>query len=426
MTAARHTETVVVGGGQAGLALSRHLRSRGRPHVVLERGRIGERWHSERWDSLTLLSPAWANVLPGQGAGHEPDAFTGRRAFVEGLDEYARSFRAPVVEGATVLAVEPHADGYEVRSDRGTWRSANVVLATGDSDVPLVPATAASVPAGVSSLHASRYRRPGGLSPGGVLVVGAGPTGQQLALELVRSGRSVTIAVGRHARLPRRYRGRDVWEWLEVLGDLDVTIDEVADPERARRTPSVALAGSQGGEDLDLGVLHGAGVDVRGRLTGFAGRHALFGTGLAHDVAEADGRMRRILSRIDERIEQDRLPFPPDDVSAVRLPVREPVLDLEDAGIGTVLWATGYRRSYPWLHVPALDPEGEVVQRHGVTAFPGLYTLGLRFQRLRRSHMIGGVGADAALVARCIAGGASVARRLAAGLLPPVGYPVRA
>jgi putative flavoprotein involved in K+ transport len=426
MSGVRQTETVVVGGGQAGLALSRHLRSRGRAHVVLERGRIGERWRSERWDSLTLLSPAWANVLPGQEPGDEPDAFTGRRAFVEGLDEYARSFDAPVVEDTTVLAVEPHAEGYAVHSDRGTWRADNVVLATGDCDVPLLPATAASVPPGLASLHASRYRRPDTLSPGGVLVVGAGPTGQQLALELARSGRSVTIAVGRHARLPRRYRGRDIWEWLDVLGDLDVTIDEVADPERARRTPSVVLAGSEGGEHLDLGVLQRAGVDVRGRLTGFAGRHALFGDGLARDVAEADTRMRRILSRIDERIEQDRLPFPTDDVAAVRLPVAQTVLDLEGAGIGTVLWATGYRRSYPWLHVPVLDPQGELIQRHGVTRSPGLYTLGLKFQRLRRSHMIGGVGADAALLARCIAGGASIARRLAAGLLPPAGYPVRA
>jgi putative flavoprotein involved in K+ transport len=414
MTQRHDTETVVVGAGQAGLALSRHLSRRGRPHVVLERGRIGERWRSERWDSLTLLTPAWANLLPGQELAGEKGAFAGRRELVDSLEEYAWSFLAPVVEGATVVAVRPEAGGYEVHTDRGRWSAANVVVATGDCDVPFLPSAAASAPADVLSLHATRYRSPAALPPGGVLVVGAGPTGQQLALELARSGRAVTIAVGRHARLPRRYRGRDIWEWLEELGDFDVTIDEVADPVRARRTPSVAVTGSYGGEELDLGVLHREGVDVRGRLRGFAGRHALFADGLDAEVARAEERMRRIVARIDEAVARAGHETPEEQVPEVRLPARPGVLDLGGAGIGTVLWATGYRRAYPWLEVPVLDADGEIVQQHGITEAPGLYTLGLKFQRLRRSHFIGGVGADAALVARHIAGRAASGGRLAA------------
>jgi putative flavoprotein involved in K+ transport len=188
-----------------------------------------------------------------------------------------------------------------------------------------------------------------------------------------------------------------------VLGDFDVTIDEVSDPVSARRTPSVAVTGSNGGEDLDLGVLHDAGVEVRGRLLGFAGRHALFSDDLADELERAEARMRRILTRIDERAARDGLGTSPERVREVALPPRPQTLDLHARHVGTVLWATGYRRAYPWLRVPVLDEQGEIIQRHGVTPAPGLYTLGLKFQRRRASHLIGGVGADAALLAAKIA-----------------------
>jgi putative flavoprotein involved in K+ transport len=400
----RRIETVVVGAGQAGLALSRHLTTAGRPHVLLERGRVGERWRSERWSSLTLLSPAWANLLPGQELVGDPGAFHTRDRLVDGFERYARSFHAPVVEGAFVRSARPGRGGWRVDTGNGRWLARNVVVATGDAGLPAVPAVAATAPP-VVSLHSSRYRSADRLPPGGVLVVGAGPSGQQLALELARAGRQVTIAVGRHARLPRRYRGRDIWEWLYRLGDLDVTIDEVPETVAARTTPSVAITGSNGGERLDLGVLDAAGIDVRGRLLGFSGTRALFGDGLRGDIDYAEERMRRILSRVDELAASEGDLSGPEHVEALDLPDTPASLDLRAAGVRTILWATGYRRSYPWLHAPVLDDSGEIVQHHGITAAPGLYTLGLRFQRRRSSHFIGGVAGDAALIAARIAEG---------------------
>lgn len=394
------TETVIVGGGQAGLSLSRELTNAGRRHVVLERGRVGERWRSERWESLTLLTPAWASTLPGQAIAGDPDSFLTRRGFLAGLEDYAASFAAPVAEGVTVVGVDQSAHGFRVSTSRGAWSARNVVVATGDCDLPLLPDAVRAVPPGVLSLHSSRYVAPDRLPEGGVLVVGAGPTGQQLALELARTGRVVAIAVGRHARLPRRYRGRDVWGWIDELGDFDVTIDAVPDPVAARRAPSVPLTGMNGGEDLDLGVLQRAGVAVSGRLEGFAGDRALFGSGLEADMADADRRMRRTLDRIDALAGSTGTSWVT--VPAIDVPSPLSELDLGASGVRTVIWATGYRRSYPWLRVPALDVRGEILQRHGVTAVPGLFTLGLKFQRRRRSHFINGVGSDAAWVAERI------------------------
>ena len=263
------TETVIVGGGQAGLALSRELTNAGRRHVVLERGRVGERWRSERWESLTLLTPAWASTLPGQAVAGDPDSYPARDRFVAGLEDHAASFAAPVAEGVAVVGVERSAKGFRVSTSRGAWSARNVVVATGDCDLPLLPDAVRSVPPGALSLHSSRYVAPDRLPDGGVLVVGAGSSGQQLALELARAGRTVTIAAGRHARLPRRYRGRDVWHWIDELGDFDVTIDAVPDPVAARRAPSVTLTGMNGERTSTSTCSQRAGVVVTGRLEGF-------------------------------------------------------------------------------------------------------------------------------------------------------------
>jgi putative flavoprotein involved in K+ transport len=401
------THTVVIGAGQAGLSLSRRLARAGHPHVVLERGRIAERWQSERWDSLSLLSPNWLNRLDGSPAHDDPNGFLGRAEFVDYLRRYAAATGPHVREHVTVTSVEQGARGYHVETDAGPWRAQNVVVATGDLGRPMLPAAASAVPPGVLQLHASRYRRPSALPPGGVVVVGAGPSGQQIAAELRRAGRRVVLAVGGHARAPRRYRGRDVFEWMQAIGDLDVTIDEVPDPLAAKRTPSFTLTGANGGEQLDLAVLHALGVEITGRLERFSGAVAHFAGDLEANVGAAEERMRRLLGRIDDHIAALALHDAPDDLdplAAVRLPVPRGAVDLAAEGISTVVWATGYRRAYPWLHVPVLDDNGQFVQRRGVTASPGLYVLGLRFQHRRSSHFIGGVGADAAYLAELLGG----------------------
>jgi putative flavoprotein involved in K+ transport len=399
----RRTRTVVVGAGQAGLALSWHLARARHDHVVLERGLIGERWRSERWDSLTLLTPNWLTCLPDSQPRPDADGFLRRDELVTYLDAYARSFAAPVHEHVTVSSVEQSGEQFRVTTDRGDWLADHVVVATGDADLPRLPAAARAVPAGVEQLHSSSYRTPSLLAPGGVLVVGAGASGQQLALELRASGRDVVLAVGRHGRSPRRYRGRDIFDWLAELGDLDLAIDDLPDPVAARRTPSIALSGRNGGETLDLAVLQDAGVTLAGHLTGFSDAHALFEDDLRESVAAATARMSRLLERIDAHVHETRAPAPPPE--RIDEPVLQPTfatLDLRRAGIGTVLFATGYRRAYPWLHVPVLDDDGELVHRHGITPVAGLYALGLRFQRTRKSHFVGGVGEDAGLLAELL------------------------
>jgi putative flavoprotein involved in K+ transport len=396
-------DTIVIGAGQAGLALSYHLSAAGHDHLLLERGRIGERWRSERWDSLRMLTPNWMNRLPGSPAHADADGYVSAAAFASYLQSYASSFGAPVVEGVSVHAVSRVRDGFCVRTDGGPHAARAVVIATGEADVPRVPSIAPDAPRGLAQLHSSAYRSPDALANGGVLVVGAGPSGQQIALELRRAGRPVVLAVGRHARGVRRYHGRDIWSWLAELGTLDQTIDEVADPVAARRTPNLPLTGARGGEQLDLRVLADAGVLVTGRLTGFDGTRALFGWTLQADVCAAEQRMRRVLARIDAHVgARSGEPIPPvGELAGVN------ALDLRAAGVTTVLWATGYGRAYPWLRVPVVGADGELVHRRGVTPVPGLYALGLRFQHRRSSHLIGGVGRDAEyLAARIVAAAA--------------------
>ena len=319
-----------------------------------------------------------------------------------------------------MTAVECAVGGLRVDTDRAVWQARNVVVASGDCAVPAVPWFASSAPAAVEQLHAARYRAPSALAPGGVLVVGAGPTGHQIADELARAGRRVVLAVGRHARIVRRYRGRDIWAWLDVLGELSRSFEELSRHAQRRPRPALPLDGRSGGRTIDLGVLARSGVRVAGRLEGFAGDHALFGSGLDASIAEADERLRRLLRRIDDHIEarSDAPSFPPR-AHVAPTPVPAPVgaLDLAAEGISTIVWATGYRRHFPWLRIPeVIDDDGGIRHDRGRTAVPGLFVLGMRWQSRMTSHQIGGVGADAALVAEQIlrAANARAALRAAA------------
>ena len=388
-------DTLIVGAGQAGLALSHHLTAEGHEHVLLERGRVGQRWH-ERWDSLTLLSPNWMNRLPGEPKPADRDGFLPLPAFVAHLDSYARSFGGPVVEGVEVERIERVDGGFRVSTTSGAWLARSVVLATGDAAEPHVPIAPPHEPL---SLHSSEYRRPELLPDGAVLVVGAGASGQQLALELQQTGRDVMLAAGRHSRAPRRYRGRDIFEWAHILGDWDRTIDEMPNVEAAKRGPRFPVSGANGGEDLGLDRLAEAGVTVTGQLMRFAGGRAVFADDLDANVAAADARLRKLLRRIDANpLAKGSDPEPLPDVN---LPPAPETIDLRR--FAAIVWATGFRRSYPWLQIRGvLDRRGEIVQRRGATRASGLYTLGLAYQHRRNSHFIGGVGRDAEAVAHAI------------------------
>ena len=275
------TGTVIVGGGQAGLSLSAYLTSRNHPHVVLERGRVGERWRSERWDSLHMLTPNSLNQLDGAPGHADPDGFLTRDAFVDYLEQYASSAGMPVREHVDVLSVERHRGRFRVHTDDGEWVAKQVVVATGDCGVPYRPPAASTAPPELAQLDAAQYRRPEQLAAGSVLVVGAGPSGLQIAAELRRSGRDVVLAVGRHARGVRRYRGRDIFHWLQRLGDPEQSVDDV--PAAARRTPGFGLSGQNGGEQLDLATVSELGVTLAGRLTGFDRLSASFDDNLRRD-----------------------------------------------------------------------------------------------------------------------------------------------
>ena len=405
----RRTGTLIVGGGQAGLALSRHLVEAGQDHVVIERGRVGERWRSERWDSLRLLSPNWLSSLPWMEPHPDPDGFMACGEFVSRLDGWARGFGAPVREGVTVLSVRPACEGFEVVTDDGEWRARQVVIATGDCDTPMVPGAAAAAPGAVASLHAAWYRNPSALPDGPVLVVGAGATGQQIASELAAAGRPVVLAVGRHARMVRRYRGRDIFAWLSATGAWERRLDDVSNRERTLAEANIAVSA---GGDLSLGALAASGVVLTGRLLGFTGRHALFGDDLQKWVRQSDDHMLRALDRIDQHIAASGVAAPAaDPVERICVPSGPASLDV--SRFGAIVWSSGYARRYPWLHAPiALRPDGELVHRNGATPVPGLSVIGLRFLRRRASHFIGGVGADAEhLAARIVEADRPRARR---------------
>ena len=391
-------ETIVIGAGQAGLAMSRCLTERGVDHVVLERGRVAESWRSERWDSLRLLTPNWQSRLPGWSyRGLDPDGFMTAGEVADHFDGYARSFRAPVHAGVPVLDLKRINRTYRVTTNRGECRAASVVIATGHCQAPFVPSFAERLLPSIKQVGSMTYRNPEQLPKGGVLIVGASSTGVQLAEEIQRSGRPVTLSVGRHTRLPRRYRGRDILWWMDRVGILEERAEDVPDLEAARRQPSLQLAGRDDGSSLDLGILRDAGVRLVGHLSDVANTTARFADNLDQTTEAADAKLARILARIDTFIAEHPRLAAGDAEPIVRhaFGPSPTSIDLESAGIATVVWATGYVRRYPWLNVPVFDEQGEIRHDGGVTPAPGLYVLGLRFLRRRNSNFIDGVGHDA-------------------------------
>ena len=405
----RTIDTVIVGAGHAGLAMSRCLADRGIDHVVLERGEVANAWRTERWDSLRLLTPNWQRRLPGFGyEGHDPDGFATMPEVVAFLDRYRSLISAPVRTWTRVTSVQPTDTGYLVTTDRGDWHARAVVVASGACNIPCVPRLAEVVPSAVRMLTPHAYRNPDQLEPGGVLVVGASATGVQLAEEIHRSGRPVTLAVGEHIRAPRTYRGRDIQWWMDAAGVQDQRYDQVDDLVRARRVPSLQLIGSPERRTLDLNALTDIGVTLTGRLVAIGDGKLQFSGSLRNQCALSDLKMTRLLDTIDRWATDRGLDGevePPQRFAPTRIEGSPPLsLHLGRAGIRTILWATGFRPDYSWLHVPVLDRKGEIRHEGGVVASPGMYVIGLPFLRRRKSALIDGAAADASDLSEHLAG----------------------
>jgi putative flavoprotein involved in K+ transport len=399
MTSGRRVATVVVGGGHNGLATSHRLAERGIDHVVLERAEVADSWRTQRWDSFTLLTPNWQATLPGQCyEGDDPDGFFTAREVVDFVTEYARTVGAPVHTGTTVRSVRPADGGYEVLTDQESWRCRSVVLASGACNVASIPDLARGVPAGIVQVDPLRYRNPDELPDGGVLVVGAAATGIQLAEEIHRSGRPVTLSVGEHVRLPRTYRGRDIQHWMEAIGRLDERYDQVEEIRRARAVASPQLVGSTDRHTVDLNRLTELGVRLRGRLGAVRDGVALFSGGVRNHCALADQKLSRLLDEIDTWIADHDVSDvgPPERYEPTRCERGAPLtLDLASGEIRTIVWATGFRPDHSWVDLPAFDASGHLRHDGGVVAdAPGVYVLGSTFLRRRKSSFIHGAADD--------------------------------
>ena len=380
--------------------MSRCLAERGIDHVVLERGAVANSWRTERWDSLRLLTPNWQSRLPGYGYdGPDPDGYRDMPEVIAFIDRYAKKISAPVETATPVVSIRADDEGYVVETDKGAWQCRTVVLATGACNVPTVPDTAETLSPTVTTVTPHTYRRPDQLPPGGVLVVGASATGTQLADEIHRSGRPVTLAVGEHIRAPRLYRGRDIQWWMDAAGILDQRYDDVDDISRARRVPSLQLTGSPSRATLDLNALSDIGVRLVGRLVGLQDQRAQFSGALRNQCALSDLKMNRLLASIDEWATASGLDAEvgtPERLPPTRVPDAPSLgFDLAKERITSIVWATGFRPDLSWLQVPVLDRKGRIRHDGGVVAAPGLYLLGMQFLRRRKSALIDGAGDDA-------------------------------
>jgi putative flavoprotein involved in K+ transport len=390
--------------------MSRVLSEHGIDHVVLERGEVANAWRRERWDSLRLLTPNWLSRLPGHAyRGADPDGFMDLPQVIAFIEGFAVASAAPVRTQTTVSEVRRVEDGYRIFSNSGEIRCRTLVLATGANNAPRVPDLQRALPTSVQSVPAFNYRNPEQLPPGGVLVVGASATGVQLAEEIHRSGRPVTLCVGEHVRLPRIYRGLDSLWWMEHSGVWNQRYDEIEDLARARRLPSPQLVGTRERLTRDLNALSVAGIALVGKLAAVRDGRALFSGGLANQLALADLKLERLLDTFDTWVRErgwEAQVGPVERCAPTRAPASTRLsLDLGSGEIRSVLWATGYRPDYHWLQVPVINPKGELRHEGGVvTESPGLYALGLPLLRRRRSTFISGAEADARELAQHLVG----------------------
>ncbi|MFK0150527.1 MSMEG_0569 family flavin-dependent oxidoreductase [Streptomyces sp. NPDC090493] len=411
--AGAHYTVAVIGGGQAGLSVSHCLRERGIGHVVVEANRVGHEWRERRWDSFCLVTPNWQCNLPGHPySGGDPDGFMVRDDIVRYLEDYVAAFRPPLVEGVSVTRLRRAPNGvFDVTTTAGEFTADQVVVATGPYHTPRIPRTAERLPAAVEQFHSSGYRNPDQLPDGGVLVVGTGQSGCQIAEDLHLAGRQVHLAVGGAPRVARFYRGRDCVAWLDEMGHYDKPIDEFDDADAVRLRVSHYVTGRDGGRDIDLRAFARDGMRLYGRLTGISGPALQFADDLKVNLDHADAVAEGIKDAIDAHIEAVGVEAPRE---PRYVPVWEPAeqpraLDVTEAGITSVVWSTGFTRDHRWIEIPAFDGRGYPMHWRGASNVPGLYFLGLPWQYSWGSGRFEAVGRDAEF----LAGHIDASRRLA-------------
>ncbi|MBR1207916.1 MULTISPECIES: NAD(P)-binding domain-containing protein [unclassified Bradyrhizobium] len=397
-------DTLVIGGGQAGLTMSHRLKQRGIAHLVLERRRIAERWRSERWDGLMFQFPNWSVRLPEFAFPHsDPDGFSDTASIIAFIEDYAAFVAPPIRCGVEVTKLRRDADGFLAEIAGGSIAARNVVIATGPYQRPLRPELLREHP-GVFQVHASDYKNPAQLPDGAVLVIGAGASGAQITNELIRAGRRVFLSVGRHNRLPRRYRGRDLFWWLAEMG-----VDETPVEQRGPSRLLPVITGAHGGHTIDFRRFAADGVTLLGRVTAARDGVLEIAPDLATNIADGDAYYATFLGIVDDFIATRGLDHPDDPLARLRLPdppcLTAPLdtVDLRTERISSVIWATGYGLDLNWIDIPVLDAHGAPRHRHGVSDVPGLYFLGLQWLSKMKSSFLSGVGDDAAVLADHIA-----------------------
>lgn len=402
-----HYSVVIVGGGQSGLSMSYCLKQRGLDHIVFEKKKIADSWRSKRWDSFCLVTPNWQCQLPGfPYAGKDPHGFMQKDEIVQYVERYAASFDPPVQEGIAVLSVRKNtAQGYfEFTTSSGNYTADQVVIAAGSYHVPRLPGIAERLPEPIQQLHSSQYRNPQSLPEGAVLVVGTGQSGCQIAEDLHLAGRKVHLCVGGAPRSPRRYRGKDVVEWLDQLGYYDLSVDEHPQKEKVRIKANHYVTGRDGGREIDLRQFALEGMQLHGRLKTISGGKLEFNRDLKQNLDQADEVAESIKRTIDAFIEKQQITAPLDPPYQ---PVWEPdtevrEVDVQQENIRTVIWCTGYQSDFSWIEIPVFDGKGYPGHERGVTGVRGLYFLGLPWLYTWGSGRFSGIASDATYLANCI------------------------
>jgi putative flavoprotein involved in K+ transport len=394
-------DTIIVGGGQAGLSTSHYLKQQGREHIILEQAHQTAKLWRNRWDSFTLNTPNWMTRLPGaEYQGNDPDDFMPRDEVVAYFDAYIKRFDLPIRHGIRVTSVEPIEAGYLVSTDDGEFEAANVVIAAGLHQQPKIPAFSTNLPAEIRQLHSSEYRNPEALPAGAVLVVGSAQSGCQIAEELYQSGRKVYLSVGSSPRFPRRYHGKDITWWLNVVGFFDKTVDQLPSP-KAKFAASAHSTGKNGGHTINLHQFAKDGVVLLGHIQSMQENRIIMAPDLKKSLANADKAEIDFVKQIDDYIEKNDLDAPLDTLPILNDGFAEEEileLDLKTAGITSVIWATGYKFDFGFVKLAVFDEDGYPVQKRGVTEYPGLYFIGLPFLHTIKSGLLFGVGDDAAYV----------------------------